>query len=68
MGSGVIHLRGFRKSQNDAGFLLHFSAHPHPPPEYVTKVCGKSCNFNAVINSKCGTSRRAVKKMIIKME
>ncbi|CAM5178295.1 unnamed protein product [Eretmochelys imbricata] len=36
--------------------------------EYVTKVCGKSCNFNAVINSKCGTSRRAVKKMIIKME
>ncbi|KAM9112853.1 uncharacterized protein ACDP82_020709 [Pangshura tecta] len=36
--------------------------------EYVIKVCGKSCNFNAVINSKCGTSRRAVKKMIIKME
>ncbi|XP_075767760.1 uncharacterized protein LOC112545986 isoform X2 [Pelodiscus sinensis] len=35
--------------------------------EYVTKVCGRGCNFNAVINSKCGTSRRAVKKMI-KME
>ncbi|KAJ6658181.1 hypothetical protein lerEdw1_001448, partial [Lerista edwardsae] len=33
--------------------------------EYVTKTCGRSCNFNAVINSKCGTSRRAVKKMII---
>ncbi|XP_062993406.1 uncharacterized protein LOC134406083 [Elgaria multicarinata webbii] len=32
--------------------------------EYVTKTCGRSCNFNAVINSKCGTSRRAVKKMI----
>uniref|UniRef100_G3VUH1 BEN domain-containing protein n=2 Tax=Sarcophilus harrisii TaxID=9305 RepID=G3VUH1_SARHA len=36
--------------------------------EYVTKVCGRGCNFNAVINSKCGTSRRAVKKMIVKME
>uniref|UniRef100_A0A8C8R7L7 BEN domain-containing protein n=1 Tax=Pelusios castaneus TaxID=367368 RepID=A0A8C8R7L7_9SAUR len=36
--------------------------------EYVCKVCGRGCNFNAVINSKCGTSRRAVKKMIIKME
>ncbi|XP_074834985.1 uncharacterized protein LOC142002635 isoform X2 [Carettochelys insculpta] len=36
--------------------------------EYVTKACGRGCNFNAVINSKCGTSRRAVKKMIIKME
>ncbi|XP_066483758.1 uncharacterized protein [Tiliqua scincoides] len=32
--------------------------------EYVTKTCRRSCNFNAVINSKCGTSRRAVKKMI----
>ncbi|XP_033027183.1 uncharacterized protein LOC117059490 [Lacerta agilis] len=32
--------------------------------EYVTKTCGRGCNFNAVINSKCGTSRRAVKKMI----
>uniref|UniRef100_A0A8D0HNC0 BEN domain-containing protein n=1 Tax=Sphenodon punctatus TaxID=8508 RepID=A0A8D0HNC0_SPHPU len=36
--------------------------------EYVTKVCGRGCNFHAVINSKCGTSRRAVKKMIIKMD
>ncbi|XP_054848907.1 uncharacterized protein LOC129338585 [Eublepharis macularius] len=33
--------------------------------EYVTKTCGRGCNFNAVINSKCGTSRRAVKKMIV---
>ncbi|XP_034990867.1 uncharacterized protein LOC118094487 [Zootoca vivipara] len=32
--------------------------------EYVTKTCGRGCNFNAVINSKCGTSRRAIKKMI----
>ncbi|KAM7081810.1 uncharacterized protein J5F26_014536 isoform 3-T3 [Ciconia maguari] len=36
--------------------------------EYVTKMCGRGCNFNAVINSKCGTSRRAVKKMVVKME
>ncbi|XP_025059511.1 uncharacterized protein LOC102377260 isoform X1 [Alligator sinensis] len=36
--------------------------------EYVTRACGRGCNFNAVINSKCGTSRRAVKKMIVKME
>ncbi|XP_053122539.1 uncharacterized protein LOC128332154 isoform X4 [Hemicordylus capensis] len=36
--------------------------------EYVTKTCGRGCNFNAVINSKCGTSRRAVKKMIVKMD
>ncbi|XP_026720404.1 uncharacterized protein LOC113489089, partial [Athene cunicularia] len=34
--------------------------------EYVTKMCGRGCNFNAVINSKCGTSRRAVKKMVVK--
>ncbi|XP_074019177.1 uncharacterized protein [Numenius arquata] len=36
--------------------------------EYVTKMCGRGCNFNAVINSKCGTSRRAIKKMVVKME
>ncbi|XP_062451338.1 uncharacterized protein LOC134151068, partial [Rhea pennata] len=36
--------------------------------EYVTKMCGRGCNFNAVINSKCGTSRRAVKKMVVKMD
>ncbi|XP_029428437.1 cyclin-dependent kinase 12-like [Rhinatrema bivittatum] len=36
--------------------------------EYVTKVCGRGCNFNAVINSKCGTSRRAVKKMSIRID
>ncbi|XP_054080451.1 uncharacterized protein LOC128919263 [Rissa tridactyla] len=36
--------------------------------EYVTKMCGRGCNFNAVINSKCGTSRRAVRKMVVKME
>ncbi|XP_025927627.1 uncharacterized protein LOC112969010 [Apteryx rowi] len=36
--------------------------------EYVTKMCGRGCNFNAVINSKCGTSRRAVKKMGVKMD
>ncbi|XP_005990087.1 uncharacterized protein LOC102361767 [Latimeria chalumnae] len=35
--------------------------------EYVTKVCGRGCNFNAVINSKCGTSRRAVKRMTVKV-
>ncbi|XP_074782886.1 uncharacterized protein LOC141970298 isoform X5 [Athene noctua] len=34
--------------------------------EYVTKMCGRGCNFNAVINSKCGTSRRAVRKMVVK--
>ncbi|KAM6312363.1 uncharacterized protein O3Q21_010838 [Podargus strigoides] len=36
--------------------------------EYVTKMCGRGCNFNAVINSKCGTSRRAVKKTVVKMD
>ncbi|XP_069490742.1 uncharacterized protein [Ambystoma mexicanum] len=36
--------------------------------EYVTNVCGRGCNFNAVINSKCGTSRRAVKKMSIRID
>ncbi|XP_054032583.1 uncharacterized protein LOC128898940 [Dryobates pubescens] len=36
--------------------------------EYVTKMCGRGCNFNAVINSKCGTSRRAVRKRRVKME
>ncbi|XP_064030764.1 uncharacterized protein LOC135191958 [Pogoniulus pusillus] len=36
--------------------------------EYVTKMCGRGCNFNAVINSKCGTSRRAVKKRVVKMD
>ncbi|XP_030076543.1 uncharacterized protein LOC115481498 isoform X2 [Microcaecilia unicolor] len=36
--------------------------------EYVTKACGRGCNFNAVINSKCGTSRRAVKKMSIRID
>ncbi|XP_053309565.1 uncharacterized protein LOC128471626 [Spea bombifrons] len=35
---------------------------------YVTKACGRGCNFNAVINSKCGTSRRAVKKMSIRID
>lgn len=40
---------------------------PLCPTEYVTKMCGRGCNFNAVINSKCGTSRRAVKKMVVKM-
>ncbi|XP_075437131.1 uncharacterized protein LOC142474873 [Ascaphus truei] len=36
--------------------------------EYVTRACGRGCNFNAVINSKCGTSRRAVKKMSIRID
>ncbi|KAM4622801.1 uncharacterized protein O3C94_020518 [Discoglossus pictus] len=35
---------------------------------YVTRACGRGCNFNAVINSKCGTSRRAVKKMSIRID
>ncbi|KAM6368619.1 uncharacterized protein J5M81_014630 isoform 1-T2 [Pluvialis apricaria] len=35
--------------------------------EYVTKMCGRGCNFNAVINSKCGTSRRAVRRRVVKM-
>ncbi|XP_063314921.1 uncharacterized protein LOC134614740 [Pelobates fuscus] len=35
---------------------------------YVTRTCGRGCNFNAVINSKCGTSRRAVKKMSIRID
>ena len=38
------------------------------PAEYITSMCGRGCNFNAVINSKCGTSRRAVKKLVEKME
>lgn len=41
---------------------------PLRPTEYVTKMCGRGCDFNAVINSKCGTSRRAVKKMVVKMK
>ncbi|XP_040187238.1 uncharacterized protein LOC120919241 isoform X3 [Rana temporaria] len=35
---------------------------------YVTRACGRGCNFNAVINSKCGTSRRAVKKMSFRID
>ncbi|XP_067825452.1 uncharacterized protein [Heptranchias perlo] len=36
--------------------------------DYVTFVCGRGCDFNAVINSKCATSRRTVRKLTEKME
>lgn len=38
------------------------------PAEYITSVCGRGCSFNAVINSKRGTSRRTVKELVEKME
>ncbi|XP_078080626.1 uncharacterized protein LOC144500996 isoform X1 [Mustelus asterias] len=36
--------------------------------DYVTSVCGRGCDFTAVINSKCASSRRAVRKLTEKME
>ncbi|XP_078385616.1 uncharacterized protein LOC144667897 isoform X1 [Cetorhinus maximus] len=36
--------------------------------DYVTSVCGRGCDFTAVINSKCASSRRAVRKLMEKME
>uniref|UniRef100_UPI00398E5621 uncharacterized protein n=1 Tax=Pristiophorus japonicus TaxID=55135 RepID=UPI00398E5621 len=36
--------------------------------DYVTFVCGRGCDFNAVINSKCATSRRTVRKLTEKMK
>ncbi|XP_038634507.1 uncharacterized protein LOC119953911 [Scyliorhinus canicula] len=36
--------------------------------DYVTSVCGRGCDFTAVINSKCSSSRRTVRKLTGKME
>ncbi|XP_040473293.1 uncharacterized protein LOC121098873, partial [Falco naumanni] len=33
--------------------------------EHGTKLCGHGCNFNAVINSKCGRSWWAVRKVVV---
>ncbi|XP_055645888.1 uncharacterized protein LOC129782619 isoform X2 [Falco peregrinus] len=33
--------------------------------EHGTKLCGHGCNFNAVINSKCGRSWWAVRKVVM---